>query len=178
MWRLHHFFVSPFRGGYGRKAEGDFFNSQYIDFPHRLSYYNENSIGKTSMNNPHERDPGPNVLVVDDEENICDILREFLESEGYSVETAGRAEEGLELFRAHPAPVVITDLNMPGMSGWEMARIIREEAPDSVIVLLSGWGSEVEEYNRKEHLVDKILHKPINFSTLLDYIKSIDPSGK
>jgi len=119
---------------------------------------------------------GSHVLVVDDEENICEILREFLESEGYSVETASHGEEGLELFRAHPASVVITDLNMPGMSGWDLARTIKKESADTVIVLLSGWSSGVEEFNRKEQLVEKIFPKPIDFSSLLDYIKSIDPT--
>ncbi len=110
---------------------------------------------------------GANILVVDDEENILEILREFLENEGYAVRTAADGAQGLEAFRGGAFDLVITDLNMPELSGWELARGIHALSPGMRIILLSGWGAEIEERNRTEQLVDIILPKPINFAELV-----------
>lgn len=109
---------------------------------------------------------GRSILVLDDEENICEILREFLSRDGHEVVTARRGEDGLELLEKRPFDILITDLNMPGVSGWELARQVRRDAPETLIIMLTGWGSQVEHLNRRERIIDHILHKPIDFSRL------------
>ncbi|MHB9029591.1 MAG: PAS domain-containing hybrid sensor histidine kinase/response regulator [Candidatus Latescibacterota bacterium] len=111
-----------------------------------------------------------NILVLDDEENICEILKEFLSRDGHEVITAGRGESGLELLETRKFDVLITDLNMPGVSGWEIACQVREQHPDTFIIMLTGWGMQVEQRNRRERVVDRIMNKPIDFSLLSQII--------
>ena len=64
--------------------------------------------------------------MVDDEEQVRELLRDILESEGYKVSVAAGGREALSLFDANYFDAVFTDVGMPGMSGWELARAIRE----------------------------------------------------
>ncbi len=68
----------------------------------------------------------PKFLVVDDEDQVRETLRDILEEDGYEVCIAASGGEALALFAAERFDAVFTDLGMPGMSGWELARAIRE----------------------------------------------------
>ena len=81
------------------------------------------------------------VLVVDDEENIRLFLHTLLQKKGYAVRTADSAEQALALLRQEPADFVLTDVKMPGMSGIELCRELREQWPDVVVVVMSAYGS-------------------------------------
>jgi PAS domain S-box-containing protein len=106
------------------------------------------------------------ILVLDDEENICEILREFLSRDGHEVITADRGKSGIDLLETREFDILITDLNMPGVSGWDIACRVRRQFPDTFIIMLTGWGMQVEQRNRRERVVDRILNKPIDFSLL------------
>ena len=81
------------------------------------------------------------VLVVDDEENIRLFLHTLLQKKGYSVRTAETAEQALTMLRQEPADFVLTDVRMPGMSGIELCRELREQFPELVVVVMSAYGS-------------------------------------
>ncbi len=81
------------------------------------------------------------LLIVDDEGNIRRALQALLESEGHRVRTAGSAEEGLQGIRDAPPDVVLLDLALPGRSGLEALPEIRETAPATVVVMMSGQAS-------------------------------------
>jgi PAS domain S-box-containing protein len=106
------------------------------------------------------------ILVIDDEENICKILEEYLTREGHDVVTAQSGGTGLDILSRRSFDIVITDLNMPRISGWDIARQIKRESPGTVTIMLTGWGTNIEELNRRENVVDRLIFKPINFSTL------------
>ena len=114
-----------------------------------------------------------NILVVDDESNICEILREFLSVEGYYITTASNGIDGLALYRENDYGIVITDLFMPGLSGWDMAARIREDKKEVTIVMLSGWSAEFVDRNKEEQLIDYFFDKPIDFKRLLGLIAGI-----
>lgn len=61
------------------------------------------------------------ILVIDDVESILDIVEEVLTVQGHKVTSSGSAENGLEIFKKENFDIVITNLNMPEMSGWEVA---------------------------------------------------------
>ena len=83
--------------------------------------------------------PGlPRVLVVDDEEAIVEEVAEYLGRKGYDVATAGNGREALDLHKARPVDVVVTDLFMPVMDGAELIRRLHKSDPDLPIVVVTG----------------------------------------
>lgn len=78
------------------------------------------------------------ILVVDDQKECRLATKWFLANFGYRVETARDAEEALQLFNPKVHDAVITDNSMPGMSGVEMARVIKLRSPQTPVVMYSG----------------------------------------
>jgi DNA-binding NtrC family response regulator len=87
---------------------------------------------------PSAKIPGRTILVVDDEEHVRSALTAFLEREGYTVSSAEGATEALEILRAQPVKMVISDQNMPGMSGIEFFRLVRERYPQVCRIMITG----------------------------------------
>ncbi len=89
----------------------------------------------------------PRVLVVDDEEGICRLLREALTSWGYHVALARRGAEALEIVRRQLFDAALLDIRMPGMDGLELLREIKRHDPDIEVVMITGYpevGTAVE----------------------------------
>jgi DNA-binding NtrC family response regulator len=82
--------------------------------------------------------PGRTILVVDDEEHVRAALSKLLEREGYTVTAAEGPTEALEILRQQPIKLVISDQNMPDMSGIEFFRLIRERHPNVCRIMLTG----------------------------------------
>jgi PAS domain S-box-containing protein len=129
------------------------------------NYANKNSDPAVSK--------GERILVIDDEKNICDILEEFLSMAGFDVKTVQDGKTGLDAFEKHCFDAVITDFNMPGMSGLELAKIIKQNYPSMKIIMLTGWGTGIHELNNREMLVDSILHKPVSYQKLISSVKEV-----
>jgi two-component system, OmpR family, alkaline phosphatase synthesis response regulator PhoP len=81
------------------------------------------------------------VLVVDDEGAIRYSVSKTLQRVGYQVAEASSGEEALEMMRNQPYDVVLTDIKMPGLTGVELLRQIKETAPDSIVILMTGYAS-------------------------------------
>jgi len=81
------------------------------------------------------------ILVIDDEPQIRSLLRQMLEREGHDVEDAADGKAGLQLFREHPADLVITDILMPEKEGLETIRELRRDFPDTPAIAISGGGT-------------------------------------
>ena len=102
------------------------------------------------------------VLVVEDEENILEALRYSLEREGYAVHTAVDGEEGLNLARQHSPDLIILDVMLPKMDGFELCRILRSET-EVPIIMLTARGEEIDRIVGLEMGADDYVTKP--FST-------------
>ncbi|MCZ7541346.1 MAG: response regulator transcription factor [Anaerolineae bacterium] len=89
------------------------------------------------MENPQEA----HILVVDDEGAIRYSISKTLQRLGYQVHTAETGEEALEMMQRQEYDVVLTDIRMPGLSGVELLARIKEQAPDAVVILLTGYAS-------------------------------------
>jgi DNA-binding response OmpR family regulator len=83
-------------------------------------------------------DPGPVVLVVDDERIIADTRSAILTSWGYAVMTAYSAESALEMARRNPPRVLVANLSLNRINGADLARVIRSKSSDCQVILLSG----------------------------------------
>lgn len=81
------------------------------------------------------------ILVVDDEGAIRYSISKTLQRVGYQVHTATSGEEALDMMQRNDYDVVLTDIRMPGLSGVDLLTRIKEEAPDAVVILLTGYGS-------------------------------------
>ena len=81
------------------------------------------------------------IIVIDDEEDIRNVLKEVLERAGYDVDTAENSDVGLDLLRDKGADLVITDIIMPGRDGVDTAYKIRMEFPKTRIIVISGGGN-------------------------------------
>ena len=93
--------------------------------------------------------PDQKVLVVEDEENIVEALRYNLEREGYAVLTAVDGENGMELARGSNPDLIILDVMLPRLDGFEVCRILRRDV-NTPILMLTAKGEEVDRIVRLE----------------------------
>ncbi len=115
---------------------------------------------------------GARILVVDDEPQIRRSLQVNLENKGYAVETAATGEEAIGAFHNRHPDVIILDLIMPGMTGVEVARRIREASTVPMIVL-SAVGEECRKVEALEGGADDYITKPFGMEELLARIRSV-----
>ena len=108
------------------------------------------------------------VLVVEDDRDLCDLLRRMLKRSGFATVGASGGREALRLLMTEPIDVVITDMVMPEMDGVELMRVLQKERPSLPIIALSGM-DDVMEYRRiAAHLGAKVaLLKPVSRDDLI-----------
>jgi CheY-like chemotaxis protein len=112
------------------------------------------------------------VLVVDDEDVPRNVVTKYLTAGGHRVTTATSGREAMEKFHGKQFDLVLTDQGMPGMSGYELARALKQIRNNQPIILLTGFsGPPGPEPNSSE--VDLIIHKPISYSELTRAITSV-----
>jgi CheY-like chemotaxis protein len=108
------------------------------------------------------------ILIVDDEEPIRAMLRDGLSRAGYDVETAASGPEALERFQPGRYAVVLTDLMMPAMSGWELSARLRSAEPGLPIVILSAYGVTLEDEAARRRVL--LVHKPAKLEVVVSAI--------
>jgi CheY-like chemotaxis protein len=102
----------------------------------------------------------PRILVVDDEPPVRELMREILEFEGYEAVLAEDGHAALKLFETRKFDAVFTDVGMPGMNGWELARAIRARDADVPLVVVTGWGESVSSDEKEAARVNWVVTKP------------------
>lgn len=118
------------------------------------------------------------VLVVDDQEIICELIAEYLHSDGHTTVCAHRGDEALEIFRTKTFDLVITDQSMPGMNGVQLAGAIKQLAPETPTILLTGFGDEMLAVGGNLPAVDMVLGKPTSHADLRQAIFRAFTAGK
>ena len=118
------------------------------------------------MAEPVEAGQAVRVLLVDDDQRLLTVLSDMLRSGGHAVTTAVNGEEALSLFDPQSHDVVITDLGMPKMNGWEVAERVKTRSPGTRVCLLTGWGEGVVA-SEASRFVDRVIAKPISADALL-----------
>jgi len=107
------------------------------------------------------------ILAVDDEPTVLEALADTLGEDGHRVLTAGSGREALTLLDGgERVDVVITDLGMPGMTGWEVARALRTRQPDLPVGLISGWTSSADFSAEEASHVAFVIAKPYTLGAL------------
>jgi PAS domain S-box-containing protein len=112
------------------------------------------------------------LLVVDDEPALPEIIREYLFPQGYDVLVATTGEEALDHFQKNPDrfALIFTDLGMPGINGWELARRVREISEDIPIILMTGWGLEISEKDVQDLKITELVSKPVTLDVIEDIV--------
>jgi PAS domain S-box-containing protein len=139
-----------------------------------LAYDTPETVGQF----PSSSDRRLCVLVIDDVEATVAVLKEGLEHHFHTVFTALSGKEGLEIFKREPIDLVICDLGMPGLNGWQVGRAVKgicKEAgrPRTPFILLTGWGDQFDGDRVAESGVDAVLQKPTDFAGLMRVIREL-----
>jgi GAF domain-containing protein len=110
---------------------------------------------------PPARSAAPaRILLIDDELDVRTVLGEVLGGLGHAVTACGDGASGLARLEAEPFDLVITDLGMPGLSGWEVTRRAKAARPRTPVALLTGWGEQIDPAEARGRGVDFLLPKP------------------
>jgi signal transduction histidine kinase/ActR/RegA family two-component response regulator len=117
--------------------------------------------------------PRSRLLVVDDEPNIRQLLNDLLTALGHEVTVAAGGPDALARFAPGAFDVVFTDLGMPEMSGWDLARELAAREPDLPIVLLTGWGHEVSLEDARRRHVRAVVAKPFTADQIVGAIAEV-----
>ena len=113
--------------------------------------------------------PGPKILLVDDNAVVRDMLVDLVESLGYAADAAGGGAEALALFDQNRYDIVLTDLLMPGMSGWEVLAAIRQRDPRMPVVIITGTPAVGDPRASQSGVA--LLRKPVDVKALDDTIR-------
>ena len=112
------------------------------------------------------------ILVVDDDMNICEMLRLYLKKEGYEVDSANDGEEGMEKFREFDPDLVLLDIMLPKRDGWSVCREIREIS-DKPVIMITAKGEVYDKVFGLELGADDFIVKPFDMKELFARIKAV-----
>jgi PAS domain S-box-containing protein len=131
------------------------------------------SRASVSPSEDHTEVPALSILVVDDEDFVRDTLAEMLLILNHKVSTAASGTHAIEALAASRFDLVFTDLSMPDMDGWEVAREIRRRWPGTSIVLVTGYGKTTAPSASEKDLIDGVIGKPFDFSQVTEMIAHV-----
>jgi PAS domain S-box-containing protein len=113
------------------------------------------------------------ILWVDDDLDIREIGNDLLESLGHNVDMSSGGSEALSLLENNHYDLLITDVAMPDMSGWQLTSTIKDTYPNMKVAVISGWGADVSEEEKTMHGVDYVLGKPVTIDRLEKLVTDI-----
>jgi CheY-like chemotaxis protein len=115
------------------------------------------------------------ILVVDDEPEVLDLLVPFLRQKGYTVSEACDGDQALEKILTERPNIVVLDVMMPGLSGWEISRYVRErqELDPVRIIMATGIGKETNEATSPLYGADAYLDKPFRLDALQKTVSEV-----
>lgn len=118
---------------------------------------------------------GLKILVIEDNDDIADTLADLLRAHGHDVRVAHDGAQGLELVQAAQPNVVLCDLGLPGMDGFELCRSVRglALAAQPVMVALTGWSRDDDRRRTSEAGFDHHLVKPVSSQKLVTVLRTI-----
>jgi DNA-binding response OmpR family regulator len=115
----------------------------------------------------------PRILIVDDEPEMLRGLEDNLQFEGYQTVTAGDGKKGLTLALSEAPDLILLDVMMPGMSGWDLCRELRQRGLDVPVIMLTARGEEVDRVLGLELGADDYVTKPFSLRELMARIRAV-----
>ncbi len=111
------------------------------------------------------------ILVIDDEKEIRELIADILTMNKFEAEVASNGREGIRLFKEKKFDLVFTDLGMPGMSGWQVAKEIKKINDTTPVALITGWQIQSEDAELKAKGVDLMINKPFRVDQVLRLVQ-------
>jgi PAS domain S-box-containing protein len=127
---------------------------------------------------PIKKGRSARILVIDDDEFVRSVLSRTLVQADHQVTLAEDGEKGVQLFKEGKFDVVLTDLGMPGVSGWEVCRMIKKISPHTPVGMVTGWGDEKDRSKMEEYGLDFFISKPFDFAQILNVVAETMESRK
>ena len=115
----------------------------------------------------------PRILVIDDDPTVTSVLKRGLAFEGYAVDTAGTGMQGLSIARDHTPDLVILDLMMPGLDGFDVLGRLRSAEADLPVLMLTARDGPDDQVKGLESGADDYVVKPFTFSVLAARVKAL-----
>lgn len=115
---------------------------------------------------PQQPDTSQSILVVDDDEVVLKTLKLQLQDKGWNVFAAETSAKAMEVFRDHPTTVALVALGMSGIDGAELARVLRQRAPDLIVILMTGYPTLNEAVEGLKNEAYDYLVKPFRIEQL------------
>ncbi len=112
------------------------------------------------------------IMVVDDDKNICELLRLYLEKEGYEVQLAFNGMQALDMFRNDPPDLILLDVMMPELDGWQVCREIRKLS-QCPIIMLTAKGEVFDKVLGLELGADDYVVKPFDAKEIVARVKAV-----
>ncbi|HTM56837.1 MAG TPA: ATP-binding protein [Candidatus Udaeobacter sp.] len=159
--------VSRHRGSIDVQSEVDVGTSFTLRFP-----VGERQVG-AAVALPGGPPPRLRALVVDDEEPVLAVMADLLNALGQDVMIAQGGAAGLEAFEHETFDVVFTDLGMPEVNGWDLALGVKSRRPATPVVLVTGWGFQLEGGAAEAHGVDFVLPKPFSLEEVERVLRQV-----
>lgn len=113
------------------------------------------------------------ILIIDDEDMVRHALSYALTLGGYHVITAVNGKEGMEFIRSRFYDIAFIDLKMPDIDGLEVAKFIKSVSPDTMTILMTGWGIQFDDKRLHDGSVDAILTKPFQLSKVSELLNIV-----
>lgn len=113
------------------------------------------------------------ILIVEDEPKIAALLRDYLSQAGYVVRHVARGDAVETELRQHPAQLVLLDLNLPGMDGLEVARMLRNKGPEPAIIMLTARVDEIDRLLGLEMGADDYICKPFSPREVVARVRAV-----
>lgn len=152
-----------------KPGKGTLFNLYFPRYDGEAQLKNESEYN----NNISTQGKGYSVLVVDDNQVLAELTTEILLSAGYKTSMAVDAREALNQFKLQKFDVMITDIIMPNLNGYELALKVKSMYPEVKIIITSGYSEEVKHEVNNEELFKYYLEKPVTRDQLLKCVKEI-----
>ena len=111
------------------------------------------------------------ILVVEDEEDVRELLRDILTDAGHNVEIAADGSKGIMMFEKKEFDLVFTDLGMPEMSGWEVTEKIKSINDKVPVALITGWNVKLDETVMNDCRINFVLQKPFKMEQILNLVQ-------
>ncbi|MGV6852676.1 MAG: PAS domain-containing protein [bacterium] len=140
----------------------------YIPRSYETLTFDKTRIGQPEFLNGHEK-----ILVVDDEPAIRSMVRSILNKHGYHAETASSGSEALEYLKEQSFDLLLSDILMPKMNGYQLAQHVQQNYPKVKIQLMTGF-DDIDKVNKQDReLFENCLHKPISTNELLTQLRKV-----